>query len=102
MPNGLCVEVLCSFKRAVRVDQVDVRDLPLQLLEQFEFAAGERLLRRRCGSRRRPRTMCAWQVSYSTPKLVFPFARTPSTSFTISDGLLNAKPGSNSQQMFSP
>ena len=46
--------------------------------------------------------MWAWQVSYSTPKLVFPFARTASTSCMISLGLLNANPGSNSQQMFMP
>ena len=33
--------------------------------------------------------MWAWQVSYMTPKLELPLARTPSTILTTSDGSLN-------------
>src|SRR5438093_1541249 len=46
--------------------------------------------------------MYAWQVSKRTPKFGLPLARTASTSCTISDGLFNMKPGSNSQQTFMP
>src|SRR5262245_9673312 len=100
VPNGLCVEVLCSF----RLPSESIRWMCVTLPFNFSSSSSSPPLSVSFWPDWLAPTaahMCAWQLSNRTPKLVFPLARTPSTILVISDGLLNTKPGSNSQHTLS-
>src|SRR5262245_60187205 len=101
VPNGLCVLVLCSLSEpSLSIRWIWVI-LPLSFSSSSSSPPGSASFAP-CWLAATTAHMWAWQVSYSTPKLLLPFARTPSTIRRISEGLLKTKPGSNSQHTFMP